>query len=410
MDYVTGWYKKAALQIQNTNTEVAFVSTNSICQGSQVPILWNVLLNELHVKINFAYQTFKWRSESSDMAAVHCVIVGFACFDRPKKLIFESDGKKILAKNISPYLFEGGNSFVEARKETLCDVPKMNFGNQPRDGGNFVISEEERAEILKKEPALETYLHPYIGAEEFINNKKRWCLWLKGASPAELRKSRILSEKVAAVREFRLSSKAKTTNGYAKVPEQFAQITQPEGADFLIVPRVSFEKRYYVPVGFLDSSNISSDAVQIVPYATLFHFGVLTSSVHMVWMRAVCGRLEMRYRYSKELVYNTFPFVTPKQETPSGVSNPCGNFPHCTQAQAEKIEKTAKQILDTREKYPDCSLADLYDETFMPAALRKAHKENDRAVLQAYGFPQDATESEVVAKLFEMYERLTQGK
>lgn len=428
LDYVTGWYKKAALMIQNTKTEAAFVSTNSICQGSQVPILWNMLLNELHIKINFAYQTFKWKSESSDMAAVHCVIVGFACFDRQQKLIFGTDGKRTQAKNISPYLFEGGNSFVEARKETLCDVPKMNFGNQPRDGGNFVISDEERAEILKKEPALEKYLHPYIGAEEFINNKKRWCLWLKGASPAELRKSRILSEKVAAVREFRLFSKAKTTNGYAKVPEQFAQITQPEGADFLIVPRVSSEKRRYVPVGFLNSSNISSDAVQIVPYATLFHFGVLTSSVHMAWMRAVCGRLEMRYRYSKELVYNTFPFVTPekkrshpelvsgavslqgdsenRQKTPSGVSNPHEALPHCTQAQADKIEKTAKQILDIRAKYQNCSLADLYDETFMPADLRKAHNENDRAVMQAYGFPQDATESEIVAELFKLYKKM----
>ena len=441
LDYVTGWYKKAALLIQNTKTEAAFVSTNSICQGSQVPILWNVLLNELHIKINFAYQTFKWKSESSDMAAVHCVIVGIACFDRQQKLIFGSGGKRTQAKNISPYLFEGGNSFVEARKETLCDVPKMNFGNQPRDGGNFVISEEERTEILKKEPALEKYLHPYIGAEEFINNKKRWCLWLKGASPAELRKSRILSEKVAAVREFRLSSKAKTTNGYAKVPEQFAQITQPEGADFLIVPRVSSEKRRYVPVGFLKSGNISSDAVQIVPYATLFHFGVLTSLVHMAWMRAVCGRLKSDYRYSKELVYNTFPFVTPesftdsviepaemtdncgfdtlnhrnkKLETPSnrmslsGLTRQSPDFPHCTQAQADKIEKTAKQILDVRAKYPDCSLADLYDETFMPPDFRKAHKENDRTVLQAYGFPPDLTESEIVARLFEMYEKMTQ--
>lgn len=430
LDYVTGWYKKAALLIQETKTEAAFVSTNSICQGSQVPILWNVLLNDLHIKINFAYQTFKWKSESSDMAAVHCVIVGFACFDRQHKLIFESDGKRVQAKNISPYLFEGENSFVEARKETLCDVPKMNFGNQPRDGGNFVISGEERAEILKKEPALEKYLHPYIGAEEFINNKKRWCLWLKGASPAELRKSRILSEKVAAVREFRLSSKAKTTNGYAKVPEQFAQITQPEGADFLIVPRVSSEKRRYVPVGFLKFGNISSDAVQIVPYATLFHFGVLTSSVHMAWTRAVCGRLKSDYRYSKDIVYNNFPFVTPekkqshpelvsgavsfendsenRQKTPSNVSNLSDVLPHCTQAQADKIESTAKKILETREKYPDCSLADLYDETFMPSDLRKAHNENDRAVLQAYGFPQDATESEIVARLFEMYEKMTQ--
>lgn len=417
LDYVTGWYKKAALLIQNTNTEAAFVSTNSICQGSQVPILWNVLLNELHIKINFAYQTFKWKSESSDMAAVHCVIVGFACFDRQQKLIFESDGKRVQAKNISPYLFEGGNSFVEARKETLCDVPKMNFGNQPRDGGNFVISEEEHAEILKKEPALEKYLHPYIGAEEFMNNKKRWCLWLKGASPAELRKSRILSEKVAAVREFRLSSKAKTTNGYAKVPEQFAQITQPEGADFLIVPRVSSEKRRYVPVGFLNSGNISSDAVQIVPYASLFHFGVITSSVHMAWMRAVCGRLKSDYRYSKELVYNTFPFVTPEQKKPSDrmslpdLTRQSPDFPHCTQAQAEKIEASAQAILDARAKYPELSLAELYGENmFMFPELEKAHKENDRTVLQAYSFPQDATESEIVARLFEMYERLTQEK
>ena len=433
LDYVTGWYKKAALLIQGTNTEAAFVSTNSICQGSQVPILWNVLLNNLHVKINFAYQTFKWKSESSDMAAVHCVIVGFACFDRPQKFIFGSDGKRVQAKNISPYLFEGGNSFVEARKETLCDVPKMNFGNQPRDGGNFVISEEERVEILKKEPALEKYLRPYIGAEEFINNKKRWCLWLKGASPAELRKSRILSEKVAAVREFRLSSKAKTTNGYAKVPEQFAQITQPEGADFLIVPRVSSEKRFYVPVGFLKSGNISSDAVQIVPYATLFHFGVLTSSVHMAWMRAVCGRLEMRYRYSKELVYNTFPW--PGAVAQENRSQEKGNrsqksgernqendvFAHklrklspdsciLSSAEIQRIEAAAQAILDARAKYPDCSLADLYDETFMPADLRKAHRENDRAVLQAYGFPQDAAESEIVARLFELYEKLTQNR
>ena len=433
LDYVTGWYKKAALLIQGTNTEAAFVSTNSICQGSQVPILWNVLLNELHVKINFAYQTFKWKSESSDMAAVHCVIVGFACFDRQQKFIFESDGKRVQAKNISPYLFEGGNSFVEARKETLCDVPKMNFGNQPRDGGNFVISEEERAEILKKEPALEKYLHPYIGAEEFINNKKRWCLWLKGASPAELRKSRILSEKVAAVREFRISSKAKTTNGYAKVPEQFAQITQPEGADFLIVPRVSSERRFYVPVGFLKSGNISSDAVQIVPYASLFHFGVITSSVHMAWMRAVCGRLEMRYRYSKELVYNTFPWPgAAAQENrtqekgnrsqKSGERNQENDVFACklrklspdscilSSAEIRRIEATAKQILNTREKYPDCSLADLYNETFMPADLRKAHKENDRAVLQAYGFPPDLSESEIVARLFEMYEKMTQNR
>ena len=392
LDYVTGWFKKAAQLIQNTNIECAFVSTNSICQGSQVPILWNVLLNELNVKINFAYQTFKWESESTDKAAVHCVIVGFANFNRNHKVIFKDSKTKITVSNISPYLFEGENTFVTAQKEVLCDVPKMNFGNQPRDGGHFVINEDERNEILKKEPDLEKYLHLYIGAEEFIKNKKRWCLWLKNATPAEMRKSKILTQKVEAVREFRLSSSAKTTNGYAKVPHLFAQITQPDDVDYLIVPRVSSERRYYVPIGFLNSNSISSDAVQIIPNANLFHFGVLTSLVHMAWMRTVAGRLKSDYRYSKEIVYNTFPWCIPSE------------------VQKAKIEKTAQSILDARAKYPESSLADLYDETFMPIELRKAHQANDRAVMEAYGFAKDITESEIVAELFKMYEKLTEGK
>ncbi len=392
LDYVTGWFKKAALLIQNTQIECAFVSTNSICQGSQVPILWNVLLNELNIKINFAYQTFKWESESTDKAAVHCVIVGFSCFDRNTKILFPNKDELTIVKNISPYLFEGTNSFVTAQKEVLCDVPKMNFGNQPRDGGHFVISEAERAEILKKEPELEKYLHLYIGAEEFIKNKKRWCLWLKNATPAEMRKSKILTQKVEAVREFRLSSSAKTTNGYAKVPHLFAQITQPDDVDYLIVSRVSSERRYYVPIGFLNSNSISSDAVQIIPNANLFHFGVFTSLVHMAWMRTVAGRLKSDYRYSKEIVYNTFPWCNPTEE------------------QKAKIEKTAQGILDARAKYPESSLADLYDETFMPLDLRKAHQANDRAVMEAYGFAKDMTEREIVAELFKMYEKLTEGK
>ena len=392
LDYVTGWFKKAAQLIQNTNIECAFVSTNSICQGSQVPILWNVLLNELNVKINFAYQTFKWESESTDKAAVHCVIVGFSNFSRSHKVIFKDSETKITVSNISPYLFEGENTFVTAQKEVLCDVPKMNFGNQPRDGGHFVINEDERNEILKKEPDLEKYLHLYIGAEEFIKNKKRWCLWLKDVSPVDMRKSKILSEKVEAVRQFRLSSSAKTTNGYAKVPHLFAQITQPDDVDYLIVPRVSSERRYYVPIGFLNSNSISSDAVQIIPNANLFHFGVLTSLVHMAWMRTVAGRLEMRYRYSKEIVYNTFPWCDSSEK------------------QKAKIEQTAQSILDARAKYPECSLADLYDETFMPIELRKAHQANDRAVMEAYGFAKDMTESEIVAELFKMYEKLVEGK
>jgi hypothetical protein len=388
LDYVTGWFKKAAQLIQNTKIECAFVSTNSICQGSQVPILWNVLLNELNVKINFAYQTFKWESESTDKAAVHCVIVGFSNFNRNHKVIFKDSETKITVSNISPYLFEGENTFVTAQKEVLCDVPKMNFGNQPRDGGHFVINEDERNEILKKEPDLEKYLHLYIGAEEFIKNKKRWCLWLKNATPAEMRKSKILTQKVEAVREFRLSSSAKTTNGYAKVPHLFAQITQPDDVDYLIVPSVSSERRQYIPIGFLSSKAISSNAVQIIPNATLFHFGILTSSVHMAWMRTVAGRLKSDYRYSKEIVYNTFPWCIPSEK------------------QKAKIEQTAQSILDARAKYPESSLADLYDETFMPIELRKAHQSNDRAVMEAYGFAKDMTESEIVAELFKMYEKL----
>ncbi len=388
LDYVTCWYKIAAQMMVGTNIEAAFVSTNSVSQGSQVPILWNVLLNEYHIHINFAHQTFKWNSESSNKAAVHCVIIGFSCINHKIKTLYSQGiGKQV--ENISPYLVEGGDYFVTAQKQALCAVPKMSFGNQPRDGGHFVISSNERTELLKNEPALEKWLHPYIGAEEFINGKERWCLWLKDASPSDIKGNKMIYEKVEAVRQFRLASKAKTTNGYAKVPHLFAQITQPDNVSFLIVPRVSSERRRYAPIGFMDSNVISSDAVQIVPNATLFHFGVLTSNVHMAWMRAVCGRLKSDYRYSKELVYNTFPWPTP------------------TDAQKAKIEQTAQAILDARALYPDSSLADLYDETTMPPELRKAHQQNDKAVMQAYGFDVKATtETGCVAELIRMYQKL----
>ena len=392
LDYVTCWYKIAAQMMVGTEIETAFVSTNSVSQGAQVPILWNVLLNKYHVHINFAHRTFKWNSESANKAAVHCVIIGFSCIDRKVKTLFSQGvGKKV--ENIGPYLVESGDYFVTAQKIALCDVPKMSFGNQPRDGGHFVISSDERAELLKKEPALEKWLHPYIGAEEFINGKERWCLWLKGISPAEVKKSKTIYEKVEAVREFRLASKAKTTNGYAKVPHLFAQITQPDNVNYLIVPRVSSERRRYAPIGFMDAIVISSDAVQIVPNATLYHFGVLTSNVHMAWMRAVCGRLKSDHRYSKELVYNPFPWPTP------------------TDAQKAKIEQTAQAILDARAFYPDCSLADLYDEIAMPPELRKAHQQNDRAVMQAYGFDvATTTETSCVAELMRIYQKLVEGK
>ena len=387
LDYVTCWYKIAAQYIQNTRIEVCFVSTNSICQGSQVPILWNVMLNKLHVHINYAYQTFRWNSESTDQAAVHCVIVSFAAFNRNQKILFLDEGKKKTVSNISPYLTEGSDAFVVAAKEALWDVPKMNFGNQPRDGGFFVISPEEREEILQKEPGLAKWLHPYIGAEEFIKGKERYCLWLVHASPLDIRNSKILYEKVEAVRQFRLSSKAKTTNGYAKVPNCFAQMTQPEGESFLLVPSVSSEKRIYVPIGFMGPDIISSNAAQIIPKATIYHFGVLTSNVHMAWMRAVGGRLKSDYRYSKEIVYNTFPWPQPDE------------------TKKKRIEETAQAILDTRALYADTPMSALYDRNLMPRELQKAHQANDVAVMKAYGMPiKETDETACVAWLMRLYQ------
>lgn len=387
LDYVTCWYKKAALLIQNTSSEAAFVSTNSVSQGAQVPILWNELYS-LGIHINFAYQTFKWNSEATEKAAVHCVIIGFSVVERKRKVIYSGTSWQEV-DNISPYLLPGADCFITARKVPLYNVPKMNFGNQPRDGGNLIISPEERELLLAKADGAEKWLRPYVGAEEFIKGKKRWCLWLKESSPADIRSCKTLYEKVEAVRTFRLASKGKTTNGYAKVPHLFAQITQPDDVGYLLIPRVSSENRRYVPIGFMSANDISSDAVQIIPNATLYHFGILTSNVHMAWMRAVAGRLKSDYRYSKEIVYNNFP------------------WPEVTEKQQKKITQTAQAILDARAIYADSSLADLYDETTMPSELRKAHQQNDRAVMEAYGFlVADTTESVCVAKLMALYTEL----
>lgn len=316
------------------------------------------------------------------------VIVSFATFNRREKLLFPMGSGKKSVRNISPYLTEGDDAFVVAAKDALWDVPKMNFGNQPRDGGHFVISPEEREDILLKEPELEKWLHPYIGAEEFIKGKQRYCLWLVHASPMDIKKSKILYEKVEAVRQFRLASKAKTTNGYARVPNCFAQMTQPEGANYLIIPRVSSENRIYIPIGFMSPDDISSDAVQIVPNASVFHFGVLTSNVHMAWMRAVCGRLKSDYRYSKEIVYNTFPWPEP------------------TESQRQRIEQTAQAILDVRAHYSDTPMAVLYDRNTMPLDLQKAHQANDVAVMRAYGMPiKETDETACVAWLMHLYQQ-----
>ena len=265
----------------------------------------------------------------------------------------------------------------------------MCFGNQPRDGGNFILTEEEKNKLIQEEPEIQKWIHEYVGALEFINNKKRWCLWLKGATPQDIKNSKILYSVIESVRDFRIKSNAKTTKGYAKVPHLFAQITQPDNADYLLIPSVSSERRRYIPIGFMKSDVITSNAVQIIPYASIFDFGILTSNVHMSWMRTVAGRLKSDYRYSKEIVYNNFPWPNP------------------TDKQKQKIEKTAQKILDARALYPNSSLADLYDELTMPTELRKAHQENDKAVMEAYGFDwHKMTESDCVAELMKMYQKL----
>ena len=413
LDYVCCWYKKAADLILNKNTRCSFVSTNSITQGSSVCNLWKPLF-EKGLHFDYAYQTFKWLNETLDkknMAAVHCVIIGFSVAKNDKaKIIFDSDGNKSVAKNINGYLNDAPSIFIENRKKPVCNVNPILFGSMPNDGRNLIIEADEYDDFIKNDPASEKYIRQFLGAEEFINNKKRYCLWLENASPAEMRKMPLVAQRVGAVRKLRESSNREATRRLADIPHLFGEIRQPKDGKYLLVPRVSSEKRKYIPIGFLSSEIIASDASLIIQNATLFDFGVLTSLVHNAWMRVVAGRLESRYRYSASIVYNNFPWVLPQNETSLDVSNPCGNPFLCTSEQARKIEKTAQAILDARAKYPESSLADLYDETFMPIELRKAHQANDRAVMEAYGFAKDMTESEIVAELFKMYEKLTEGK
>lgn len=391
MDYVCGWYLKAAQMIAtNPAIRVALVSTNSITQGEQVANLWKPLFEQYGIQFDFAYRTFRWDSEADIKAHVHCVIIGFSTTGNsvPKRL-YLPDGTYKQCANINGYLMDGDNVWIESRNKPLCDVPEIGIGNKPIDGGFYLFTESEMQEFIAKEPKSAAYFRPWYGAEEFINNKKRFCLWLGDCSPAELRAMPHCYERVMNVREYRLKSPSAGTIKLADKPTHFHVENMPDG-NYLLVPSVSSEKRRYVPIGFMSPDTLASNLVLIIPNATLYHFGVLTSNVHMAWMRVVCGRLKSDYRYSKDIVYNNFPWPTPTDE------------------QKAKIEQTAQAILDARAKYPDCSLADLYDEVTMPPELRKAHQENDRAVMSAYGFtPGKTTESECVAKLFEMYQELT---
>ncbi|MGN0470537.1 MAG: DNA methyltransferase [Acutalibacteraceae bacterium] len=388
LDFVCGWYKKSSELMYNTNIKTAFVSTNSITQGEQVSALWKPLYDKYKINIDFAYNTFLWDSEASLKASVHCVIIGFSTTVNKLKRLF-SDNHFQEVTDINFYLTNAPMVFIESRNKPLCNVYPITKGCQPTDGGNLIIENDELEDFLKKEPNAKKYIKQLVGAKEFINNKKRWCLWLVGVSPAELRKMPYVMQRVEKVKEMRLNSSDKGTQKLAETPTLFRETYNPKS--FIIIPSTSSEKRKYIPLGFLDENTISTNANLIIPNATIYDFGILISNVHMAWTRAVCGRLKSDYRYSKDIVYNNFPWCNP------------------TPQQKEKIEQTAQAILDARALYLDCSLADLYDETTMPPELRKAHQNNDRAVMNAYGFDvKTTTESTCVAELMKMYQKLTE--
>ena len=390
LDYVTAWYQKSADFITGTEIAAAFVSTNSITQGEQVSVIWKPLLS-MGIKIDFAYNTFKWSSESAKKAAVHCVIIGFSCQSHTvKKRIFTNDsiGKEV--EIINPYLIEAPIVYIESRKKPICNVPEITKGCQPTDGGNLIIEAKDYEDFIREEPNAIPFIKKLVGAREFINNEKRYCLWLVGVSPAQIRSMPKVMERVEKVRQMRLASTDKGTQKLADTPTVFRETYNPK--TYIIVPSVSSENRRYVPLGFLGEDTISTNLNLIIPEANLFHFGVLSSNVHMAWMRAIAGRLKSDYRYSKEIVYNNFPWCNPTEE------------------QRAMIEKTAQGILDARALNPDSSLADLYDPLTMPSELQKAHTANDKAVMQAYGFNiKDMSEADCVAALMKMYQEITEG-
>ena len=389
IDYVAAWYWKAAELMQiNPVIRAALVSTNSITQGEQVAAIWKPLFEQYGIHFDFAYRTFRWDSEADIKAHVHCVIIGFSKADTKAKTIYLSNAQSVTASNINPYLIDAPAIWLESRTKPLCNVPQMSSGGKPVEGGFLILSPEEKEELLNKCPQIEPYIRPFTSGDDFINNKKRYCLWLVNCPPNIMRSSAEVMSRIASVREFRAASVKEATQRCADTPALFMEIKEPK-SNYLLIPATSSEKRKYIPIGYVDKSVIPNNAVQFVPDASLYHFGILTSNVHNAWMRVVCGRLEMRYRYSANIVYNNFPWCQPTEE------------------QKAKIEQTAQAILDARAKYPDSSLADLYDENAMPIELLNAHRENDRAVMAAYGFPIKMTEPECVAELFKMYQSLT---
>lgn len=411
LDYVAAWYVRAVYYLKGDQrtedlldalgpnqkpkdrVKVAFVSTNSITQGEQVAVLWGWLLGQ-GVKIHFAHRTFQWMNEARGMAAVHCVIVGFALFDSPRKYLFDyadikGDPHEAIASNINPFLVDAADVLIERRSAPIRQVPEIRFGNQPIDGGGFLFSEQELEEFLKKEPRARQFIRRYMGSEELINNIPRFCLWLRDANPEEIRSMPEVLLRIDAVREFRLSSKRQATRDLAEFPTCFAFVSQPEG-EYIAIPSVSSERRFYIPIGFFGSEVIASNLCLIIPGAQLYHFGVLSSFMHMAWVRCVAGRLKSDYRYSNQIVYNNFPW-------PQDVSD----------KQKSAIETAAQAVLDARGKFPQASLADLYDPITMPPELRRAHADLDKAVDAAYSKKKFDSDAERVAFLFDLYQCYT---
>ena len=388
IDYVAGWYFKASEYMQATAIRTAFVSTNSITQGEQVAAVWKPLYDRFGIHIDFAWRTFIWNSESTEMAHVHCVIVGFSAAPNNTLKTIYANGNNESAETINPYLMSGDVVFILNRTKPLCNVPPMHGGNRPLDGGNLIFTKEEMLDFVKKEPKAEGLFKKFSMGMDYIKGDFRYCLWLAGVSPAVWTRLPMVKAQVEKVREMRLNSSFEPTRRMADTPSLFREQLNPE--HYLVIPKVSSEKRRYVPIGYLDSNVIPGDKLHMLQDCSLYQFGVLTSNVHMAWMRVVAGRLKSDYSYSIGIVYNNFPWCNP------------------TDKQKEKIEKTAQGILDARAKYPDCNLATLYDEVGMPPELRKAHQANDRAVMEAYGFwGRLNTESECVAELMKMYQNLT---
>lgn len=394
LDYVCCWYKKAADLMQNTAIRTALVSTNFVSQGESVANLWKPLFAD-GVHIDFAYRTFRWDSEAKSKAHVHCVIIGFSTAVNPAERRIYSSERYQVAKNINGYLLDGDNVFIESRNKPLCNVPEIGMGNQPIDNGQYLFEEDEMDAFIKTEPLSADFFHPWYGAKEFISRKPRYCLWLGECSPVQLKQMPQCLARVRAVKEYRESSSRASTVKLSLKPTRFQTENMPD-SDYILIPKVSSERRRYVPIGFMTPNVFCSDLVFIIPNASLYHFGILTSNIHMAWVRAVCGRLKSDYRYSKDVVYNNFPWPAP------------------TEQQKTKIEQTAQAILDARALYPDCSLADLYDELTMPPELRKAHQDNDRAVMDAYGFTKGTaartSESACVAELMKLYQKMVSNQ